>query len=177
MARSKYNQALDPINQASKDALLAESQSLLDKSLALYDGYGLSHLLKGLILRLRKDYPGAIEELGKASTSGQESATAHLQLAITYRMMQDDAKAAGEFEIAESKGLKSSLLYHEMATLYADTNQPQKAVTYYKKLNELDPTDKNALSQLVKIYRDQLKDVEHARFYNEKLRILIESQD
>ncbi|MGB3530565.1 MAG: hypothetical protein WBB35_14495 [Saprospiraceae bacterium] len=176
MARSKYNQALDPMNQASKEALLAESQSLLDKSIGLYDGYGLSHLLKGLILRLRNDYPGAIKQLTIASTSRPEAATAHLQLGITYRMMQNDASAAGEFEIAESKGLKSTLLYHEMATLYIDTNQPLKAVEYYKKLIDLDPTDKNTLSQLVKIYRDQLKDMEHARFYNEKLKKLLDAK-
>ena len=63
-----------------------------------------------------------------------------------------------------------------MATLYIDTNQPLKAVEYYKKLIDLDPTDKNTLSQLVKIYRDQLNDMEHARFYNDKLKKLLDAK-
>jgi len=175
-ARNKFEEAMRVNQPEGRIQLFSQSLNNLNSSLAIYDGYALTHFIYGMVERELKNYKQAITSFNKAIALKPDDGSFDFQLGQTYILDNEDLQALASFQRAEGKGVRNIALYDEWAKLYLKKNQYVAAIEVYKKLKAIKSAEKYALGQITKIYRDQLQDIENAMLYNEELRKVIESE-
>lgn len=169
LARFMYNDANLPIHASTKSKLLSDGLSIVDRSIKIYEPYPLSHYVRGLILKEQSRYQEAIQTLHRGLQLNPTSSTYSVQAGLCYGYLGQDSLALIEFKIAEAKGSKSPITYHELARLYYNQGQYKVSLGYYIEVLSINPNDVKALTQITKIYRDKLNDMPNARKYNDRL--------
>ena len=177
LAKSKYRTAMMQNNPVTRTQLINEALGYLNTSNAIYGQYASTHITYGNIQREQKKYPQAVESIQKAITLEPADPTYNFSLALTYLETNEDSLAMVNFEKASEKGLQTLMLYDEWAKLHLKRRQFNEAINIYKKLMEMPDGKRFALSQITKIYRDQLGDVEQAMFYNEQLKKVVDAEN
>ncbi len=176
LASIKYESAMRLGNPVTRARLCNEALTYLDASMAIYGQYAQTHITYGNIQREQKKYPLSIESIRKAIAINPADGSFDFSLALTYVLTNEDSLALASFQQASDKGLNNISFYDEWAKLYLKRKQFNEAIQTYKKMMVIPAGKRFALSQITKIYRDQLDDVEQAMFYNEQLKKVVEAE-
>ena len=169
LARSMYDEAILPQNAALKSKYLADGMAVIDHSLKIYEKFALTHYVRGLMFKEQKRYQDAINALGRAVQLNPSSSTYPMQAGLCYGYLGQDSLAMLQFKLAEAKGSVSPITFHELARLYYNRGEYKTAINYYLQVLSINALDVRALTQVTKIYRDNLNDMTKARIYNERL--------
>ena len=169
LARSMYDEAILPQNAALKSKYLANGMAVIDHSLKIYEKFALTHYVRGLMFKEQKRYQDAINALGRAVQLNPSSSTYPMQAGLCYGHLGQDSLAILQFKLAEAKGSVSPITFHELARLYYNRGEYKTAINYYLQVLSINALDVRALTQVTKIYRDNLNDMTKARIYNERL--------
>lgn len=175
-ARLNFEEAMRNNNPVAREKYFVTANTHLNTSMSIYPNYALTHFITGLIQKETKNYPAAISSIEKAISLKPEDGVFDFQLGLTYVLMGQDSLVEIQFQKAYDKGVRIMTLYDEWAKLNLRQKKYLQAIEQYKKYLEIEPDDRYVLSQITKIYRDQLLDMESAMRYNEQLKKLVEKK-
>lgn len=175
-ARIKYEEAIRINNPVTKTKFFSESITYLDASMKIYDRYALTHFVYGIVQKEQKNYKAAIGSILKAISIKPTDGTFDLNLGLVYVQTNEDSLALTYFQRASDKGVSTINLYDERAKIYLKQRRFGDAITEYKKMMDIKPSQRYALSQITKIYRDQLNDLNNAQLYNDQLKKVIDAE-
>jgi len=170
LARVKYDESKYAASSSQKDQLLGEALGILDRAVKISNRFASAYFVRGLVLEALNDRTSAIASFEAATAVNPREGNFNFELGKIYVASDQPTLAMSQFQQAENKGVKSEFLFHEMAALYFKQGEFQKAIDQYLKAVETNPEDVFALSQITKIYRDQLQDIDNALKYDGLLR-------
>lgn len=170
LARVKYDESLYAETSMQKNQLLQEALSILDRAVRISNRFAPAYFVRGLVLEALNDRSSAIASFEAAAAVNPREGNFNFELGKIYVASDQPVLAMSQFQQAENKGVKSEFLYHEQAALYFKQGEFQKAIDQYLKAVEVNPADVFALSQITKIYRDQLQDITNALKYDGQLK-------
>ena len=154
------------------DDLYAKAEISLDKAIEINPDYMVSNYYHGFVNKQQKDYNKAAISFKRAMELDTTFKSAQIQYAIVSANNEDYITALNQFDQLRENGDNSFLVIYNKAYSHMKLKQYTEAVELYKEANALDPKNKGALSNLIKIYRDVYKDMPTAIKYNDMLKKL-----
>lgn len=177
MAYTQYTVDLDKANQAKTggDSTLRKHPALLrsieqfQRALAIYEPASITNYSLGISLKAAGRYPEAVTALERAVALDSTAFKPWLHLGVAYAFTDRWHEAQTAYLRALSKEPNNLMLLKNIAYTYRKTQAPSQALFYLEKALLLAPKDTDVLSQLIKVHRDDRKDMEKAIYYNQLL--------
>lgn len=144
----------------------------LNKATELAPDYMVANYYRGFLAKEMKDYDLASDMFSKVVELDPEFKAGRVQYAISLGREERHAEAVKEYEWLIKNGKKNFTIVHNIAFSHLNLRNYKDAEKYFLEAHNLKPNDQNVLSNLIRIYRDGLKDQKSAIIYNEKLKKL-----
>ncbi|MGB4959671.1 MAG: tetratricopeptide repeat protein [Saprospiraceae bacterium] len=168
-------EALKEEDIETKNQMLHQAITYLDKALVVHPTYKNAYLLKGNAHYYLKDYPNSISAYEQALAIDGEFKDAFVNLAVTLR---DAGRQAGEVENNLAKAEQLLLRSYQMTPTDAETmrllgvvngirGNHAEAIKYFEKVTIADPKNAYVHLELSKAY-DNIGDTQKAQQYKNK---------
>lgn len=167
-ARLLYNKSLTA-NSITKLRLMDEALKLCIRSEAISTEYDLTYYVKGLIHLQKGENENALLAFNQCRYLAPLRSEYVDQTIVTLANLGREAEIEKLLTEAKEKDIKSKLIYDAIADRYKVKGDFGKAAEFYEKILKLDAYDKLALKNLTLLYRDDIKNIEKANMYNERL--------
>ncbi len=144
----------------------------LEKATSLAPDYMVANYYRGMLAKEMKDNALAMDMFGNVVELDSTFKAGRMQYAIALGKAEEHKKAVEQYHWLLDHGKKNFTIIHNIAFSYLKLRRYKEAEKYFLEAHQLKPTDKNVLSNLIRIYRDGLKDQSTALIYNDKLKAL-----
>jgi protein O-mannosyl-transferase len=148
---------------------LAKSVDYFGEALRIYEPASLTHYSHGLSLKAAGRYAEAVKTLERSVQLDSTQSKPLFHLAIAYSFAEQYANARRTYEKVLKNDPKNLIAIKNMAFTCRKTNDPDAALNYLQRALSMAPKDIDILSQFIKVYRDDKKDMQKAIEYNELL--------
>lgn len=167
-ARLLYNKSL-AANSISRPKLMNDALKLCIQSEAISKEYDLTYYVKGLIYLNRGENESALAAFNSCRHLEPLRAEYVDQTIVTLANLNRESEIEKMLIEAQEKDIKSKLIFDAIADRFRAKGEFTKAAEFYEKILNLDAYDKIALKNLTLLYRDDIKNIEKANLYNERL--------
>lgn len=167
-ARLLYNKSLTA-NSNTRSRLMNDALKLCVQSEAISKEYDLTFYVKGLIYLNKGENELALAAFNECRRLVPLRADYVDQTIVTLANLNREPDIEKILMEAQEKDIKSKLIFDAIADRYRAKGEFTKAAEFYEKILKLDAFDKIALKNLTLLYRDDIKNIEKANIYNERL--------
>ena len=167
-ARLLYNKSLTS-NSNTRSRLMNDALKLCVQSEAISKEYDLTFYVKGLIYLNKGENELALAAFNECRRLVPLRADYVDQTIVTLANLNREPDIEKILMEAQEKDIKSKLIFDAIADRYRAKGEFIKAAEFYEKILKLDAFDKIALKNLTLLYRDDIKNIEKANIYNERL--------
>lgn len=167
-----HDKAKEIEDKEKEDEILIAASLAFEKATTIAPDYMVAHHYRGFLAKDMKNFDLAESSFSEVLKLEPNFKTARQQLAYVYSQNGKYELAIGEYLTLIESGMQDASLISNLGYCYYVLEEYQQSEKYYLQAYSIDPSNKNLLSNMIKLYRDGLKDMPNAIKYNDILKNL-----
>ena len=170
--RFTHEAAKELKNKEDQNEAFKKADGALKKAIELAPDYMISSYYRGFLAKDMKDFGLAKNMFEQVLALDTSFTAARIQYAIALGRNEMHTEAIEEYNILMQNGNRDYMIINNVAFSHYKVGNFKQAEKYYLEAHDLKPDDQQVISNLIRVYRDGLKDIETALKFNDKLRKL-----